>query len=170
MKGEVIGINSAKLASTEVEGMGYAIPVSRVSDIIEKLMNETTRSKVGDDQKSSIGITGITVTESVASVYGIPVASVSESSGAQLAGLRKGDVITEFDGKTITQIQELTDLLAYYPAGETVELTIQTLGSDNAYTEKTVSLTLGHAESTGSQAGAAELPGAGTQKDMGAIY
>lgn len=174
MKGEVIGINSAKLASTEVEGMGYAIPVSRVSDIIEKLMNETTRSKVGDDQKSSIGITGITVTESVTSVYGIPsgvyVASVSESSGAQLAGLRKGDVITEFDGKTITQIQELTDLLAYYPAGETVELTIQTLGSDNAYTEKTVSLTLGHAESTGSQAGAAELPGAGTQKDMGAIY
>ena len=174
MKGEVIGINSAKLASTEVEGMGYAIPVSRVSDIIEKLMNETTRSKVGDDQKSSIGITGITVTESVTSVYGIPsgvyVASVSEGSGAQLAGLRKGDVITEFDGKTITQIQELTDLLAYYPAGETVELTIQTLGSDNAYTEKTVSLTLGHAESTGSQAGAAELPGAGTQKDMGAIY
>ena len=68
MKGEVIGINSAKLASTEVEGMGYAIPVSRVSDIIEKLMNETTRSKVSEDQKSSIGITGITVTESVNSV------------------------------------------------------------------------------------------------------
>lgn len=174
MKGEVIGINSAKLASTEVEGMGYAIPVSRVSDIIEKLMNETTRSKVAEDQKSSIGITGITVTESVNSAYGIPsgvyVAGVSEGSGAQKAGLRKGDVITKFDGKTITQIQELTELLQYYPAGETVELTIQTIGSDNAYTEKTISVTLGHAVSAGSQSGSSGQPEANTQKDMSAFY
>ena len=174
MKGEVIGINSAKLASTEVEGMGYAIPVSRVSDIIEKLMNETTRSKVTEDQKSSIGITGITVTESVNSVYGIPsgvyVAGVTEGSGAEKAGLRKGDVITKFDGKNITQIQELTELLQYYPAGETVELTIQTIGSDNAYTEKTVSVTLGHAASSGSQSGSSGQPEANAQKDMSAFY
>lgn len=174
MKGEVIGINSAKLASTEVEGMGYAIPVSRVSDIIEKLMNETTRSKVTEEQKSSIGITGITVTESVNSAYGIPsgvyIAGVSEGSGAQKAGLRKGDVITKFDGKTITQIQELTQLLQYYPAGETVELTIQTIGSDNAYTEKTISVTLGHAVSAGSQSGSSGQPEANTQKDMSAFY
>lgn len=174
MKGEVIGINSAKLASTEVEGMGYAIPVSRVSDIIEKLMNETTRSKVTEDQKSSIGITGITVTESVNSVYGIPsgvyVAGVTEGSGAEKAGLRKGDVITKFDGKNITQIQELTELLQYYPAGETVELTIQTIGSDNAYTEKTVSVTLGHAVNSGSQSGSSEQPETNAQKDMSAFY
>lgn len=174
MKGEVIGINSAKLASTEVEGMGYAIPVTRVSDIIEKLMNETTRSKVTEDQKSSIGITGITVTESVNSAYGIPsgvyIAGVSEGSGAEKAGLRKGDVITKFDGKTITQIQELTELLQYYPAGETVELTIQTIGSDNAYTEKTISVTLGHAVSAGSQSGSSGQPEANTQKDMSAFY
>lgn len=174
MKGEVIGINSAKLASTEVEGMGYAIPVSRVSDIIEKLMNETTRSKVAEDQKSSIGITGITVTESVNSVYGIPsgvyIAGVTEGSGAEKAGLRKGDVITKFDGKNITQIQELTELLQYYPAGETVELTIQTIGSDNAYTEKTVSVTLGHAVNSGSQSGSSGQPEANAQKDMSAFY
>lgn len=174
MKGEVIGINSAKLASTEVEGMGYAIPVSRVSDIIEKLMNETTRSKVTEEQKSSIGITGITVTESVNSAYGIPsgvyIAGVSEGSGAPKAGLRKGDVITKFDGKTITQIQELTELLQYYPAGETVELTIQTIGSDNAYTEKMISVTLGHAVSAGSQSGSSGQPEANTQKDMSAFY
>ncbi|GAA6299891.1 S1C family serine protease [Eisenbergiella tayi] len=174
MKGEVIGINSAKLASTEVEGMGYAIPVSRVSDIIEKLMNETTRSKVSEDQKSSIGITGITVTESVNSVYGIPsgvyVAGVTEGSGAEKAGLRKGDVITKFDGKNITQIQELTELLQYYPAGETVELTIQTIGSDNAYTEKTVSVTLGHAVNSGSQSRSSGQPEANAQKDMSAFY
>ena len=174
MKGEVIGINSAKLASTEVEGMGYAIPVSRVSDIIEKLMNETTRSKVSEDQKSSIGITGITVTESVNSVYGIPsgvyVAGVTEGSGAEKAGLRKGDVITKFDGKNITQIQELTELLQYYPAGETVELTIQTIGSDNAYTEKMVSVTLGHAVNSGSQSGSSEQPETNAQKDMSAFY
>ena len=174
MKGEVIGINSAKLASTEVEGMGYAIPVSRVSDIIEKLMNETTRSKVTEDQKSSIGITGITVTESVNSVYGIPsgvyVAGVTEGSGAEKAGLRKGDVITKFDGKNITQIQELTELLQYYPAGETVELTIQTIGSDNAYTEKTVSVTLGHAVNSGSQSRSSGQPEANAQKDMSAFY
>lgn len=174
MKGEVIGINSAKLASTEVEGMGYAIPVSRVSDIIEKLMNKTTRSKVSEDQKSSIGITGITVTESVNSVYGIPsgvyVAGVTEGSGAEKAGLRKGDVITKFDGKNITQIQELTELLQYYPAGETVELTIQTIGSDNAYTEKMVSVTLGHAVNSGSQSGSSEQPETNAQKDMSAFY
>ena len=89
MDGEVIGINSAKLASTEVEGMGYAIPISRVSDIIETLMNETTRTKVSDAEKSSIGITGITVNEAINEAYDIPagvyVAEVTEGSGADEA-------------------------------------------------------------------------------------
>ena len=151
MKGEVIGINSAKMASTEVEGMGYAIPMSRVSDIIENLMNETTRTKVSADQKSSIGISGLTVNESVNSIYGIPsgvyVASVTPGSGADKAGIKKGYVITGFDGKTITQIQELTELLQYYPAGETVEITVKIPATGGTYTEKTLSVTLGAAES-----------------------
>ena len=152
MKGEVIGINSAKMASTEVEGMGYAIPMSRVSDIIENLMNETTRTKVSADQKSSIGISGLTVNESVNSIYGIPsgvyVASVTPGSGADKAGIKKGYVITGFDGKTITQIQELTELLQYYPAGETVEITVKIPATGGTYTEKTLSVTLGAAESS----------------------
>ena len=115
MKGEVIGINSAKLASTEVEGMGYAIPITRVSSIIEELMNETTRTKVADSQKSSIGIAGITVDSNINAAYGIPagvyVASVTPGSGAEAAGIRKGDVITKFDGKTVSTIQELKEKL-----------------------------------------------------------
>lgn len=160
MKGEVIGINSAKMASTEVEGMGYAIPMSRVSDIIETLMNETTRSKVSADQKSSIGITGLTVNESVNSIYGIPsgvyVAEVAEGSGADKAGIKKGYVITKFDSKTITEIQELTELLQYYPAGETVEITVKIPATGGTYSEKTLSVTLGSAQ--GTQNGKEEAP------------
>ncbi len=152
MNGEVIGINSAKMASTEVEGMGYAIPMSRVSDIIEKLMNETTRSKVTAAEKSNIGISGITVDESVNSVYGIPsgvyVANVTKGGAAEAAGIKKGDVITKFDGKTVSQIQELTELLQYYPAGETVEITLKTPGNGGVYEDKIVSVTLGHAQTS----------------------
>ena len=149
--GEVIGINSAKLASTEVEGMGYAIPISRVSDIIETLMNETTRTKVSDAEKSSIGITGITVNEAINEAYDIPagvyVAEVTEGSGADEAGIRQGDVITAFDGKEVTDIQQLQELLQYYSAGETVEVTLKTMG-DGGYVDKTVTLTLSHAANT----------------------
>ena len=151
MDGEVIGINSAKLASTEVEGMGYAIPISRVSDIIETLMNETTRTKVSDAEKSSIGITGITVNEAINEAYDIPagvyVAEVTEGSGADEAGIRQGDVITAFDGKEVTDIQQLQELLQYYSAGETVEVTLKTMG-DGGYVDKTVTLTLSHAANT----------------------
>jgi len=148
MKGEVIGINSAKIASNSVEGMGYAIPVSRVSNIIETLMNETTRTRVAESQRSSIGISGITVNESVSQTYGIPegvyVAEVTEGSGAEAAGIVRGEVITKFDGKAVTDISELQNLLQYYAAGETVEVTLK-VPNAGEYTEKTVSLTLGQA-------------------------
>lgn len=150
MNGEVIGINSAKMASTEVEGMGYAIPISKVSDIIETLMNETTRSKVTAAEQSSLGISGITVDPAVNQAYGIPtgvyVAAVTEGSSAQAADITKGSVITKFDGKTITDIGQLKDLLQYYAAGETVEVTLQIQGN-GGYSEKNVTLTLGHAAS-----------------------
>ena len=162
MNGEVVGINSAKLASTEVEGMGYAIPVSRVSDIIETLMNETTRTKVSDAEKSSIGITGITVNEAINQAYDIPagvyVAEVTEGSGAAEAGIRQGDVITAFDGREIADIQQLQELLQYYSAGETVEVALKTMG-DGGYVDKTVSLTLSHAADSSQAEGPSEESG-----------
>lgn len=148
MNGEVIGINSAKMASTEVEGMGYAIPVSRVSDIIETLMNETTRTKVAETQRANLGISGLTVTESVTQAYGIPagvyIAEVTEGGAAESAGILKGQVITKFDGKTVESIEGLKDLLQYYEAGENVEITLKVPGNGE-YTEQVVSITLGHA-------------------------
>ena len=154
MKGEVVGINSAKLASTEVEGMGYAIPVSRASSIISTLMNESTLTKVAENERGTLGITATTVPASVTEAYGIPtgvyVSEVTEGSGAQAAGLRRGDVITALDGRSVTDVSQLQELLQYYKAGQTVNLTVQSI-TDNAYAEKTVSLTLsGQADSDAS--------------------
>ena len=145
MQGEVIGINSAKLASTEVEGMGYAIPISRVSDIINTLMNETTLTIVDEADRGSIGITVTTVPESVTEAYGIPtgvyVSDVPAGSNAEAAGLRRGDVITALDGRSVTDVSQLQTLLQYYSAGQTVTLTVQSI-ENNAYTEKTITTTL----------------------------
>lgn len=153
MNGEVIGINSAKLASTEVEGMGYAIPISRVSDIIDNLMNQTTRTKVDSDKQGTIGIKGINVTSDVQEKYGLPegiyVSEVTSGSAADKAGITSGSVITKFDGKSVTDIESLQDLLQYYEAGETVELTLQVPDGDS-YKEKTVSITLGNKSDTSS--------------------
>lgn len=153
MNGEVIGINSAKLASTEVEGMGYAIPISRVSDIIDNLMHQTTRTKVDSDKQGTIGIKGINVTSDVQEKYNLPkgiyVSEVTSGSAAEKAGITSGSVITKFDGKSVTDIESLQDLLQYYKAGETVELTLQVPDSDS-YKEKTVSITLGSKSATSS--------------------
>lgn len=153
MNGEVIGINSAKLASTEVEGMGYAIPISRVSDIIDNLMNQTTRTKVDSDKQGTIGIKGINVTSDVQEKYNLPegiyVSEVTSGGAAEKAGITSGSVITKFDGKSVTDIESLQDLLQYYKAGETVELTLQVPDSDS-YKEKTVSITLGSKSATSS--------------------
>ena len=154
MKGEVVGINSAKLASTEVEGMGYAIPVSRASSIISTLMNESTLTKAAENERGTLGITATTVPASVTEAYGIPtgvyVSEVTEGSGAQAAGLRRGDVITALDGRSVTDVSQLQELLQYYKAGQTVNLTVQSI-TDSAYAEKTVSLTLsGQADSDAS--------------------
>ena len=153
MNGEVIGINSAKLASTEVEGMGYAIPISRVSDIIDNLMNQTTRTKVDSNKQGTIGIKGINVTSDVQEKYNLPegiyVSEVTSGSAAEKAGITSGSVITKFDGKSVTDIESLQDLLQYYKAGETVELTLQVPDSDS-YKEKTVSITLGSKSATSS--------------------
>lgn len=167
MNGEVIGINSAKLASTEVEGMGYAIPISRVSDIIDNLMNQTTRTKVDSDKQGTIGIKGINVTSDVQEKYNLPegiyISEVTSGSAAEKAGITSGSVITKFDGKSVTDIESLQDLLQYYKAGETVELTLQVPDSDS-YKEKTVSISLGSKSDTSSD-GNSQTNGNGNSND-----
>lgn len=154
MKGELVGINSAKIASSEVEGMGYAIPVSKVSEIIERLMNETTRDKVAEENRAALGISVTTVDDSINQTYGIPkgayVSKVSDDGAAKAAGILPGDVITAFDGKTVESSSGLTELMQYYAAGESVEVTLQT-PDNGSYTEKTVTVTLGQAQTTQSQ-------------------
>lgn len=151
MNGEVVGINSAKLASTEVEGMGYAISMNDAYDTIEELMNETTRTKVSDDEKASLGISGTGVSDEAAQTYGIPagvfVSQVTEGGAADQAGITANSIITAFDGKTVTDISELKNRLEYYKAGEQVEVTLQ-VSEGNGYTEKTVTVTLGKADSS----------------------
>ena len=152
MNGEVIGINSAKLASTEVEGMGYAIPMSRASDIIENLMNKTTREKVAEGEQGSLGIKGADVTSEAEEIYGLPkgvyISDVTQGSAAEKAGITPGSVLTKFDGESVTAISQLQNLLQYYKAGETVEVTLQVPGQNNSYEEKTVSITLGSSADT----------------------
>lgn len=151
MNGEVIGINSAKLASTEVEGMGYAIPVSRVSDIIENLMNEQTRTKVAAEDQGTIGIKCLDVSSQIQQAYNMPagvyISEVTSGSAAENAGLKSGYVLTSFDGHSITSTSELKSLLQYYSAGETVEVEVQ-VPDNGSYETKTFSLTLGTSTSS----------------------
>lgn len=146
MNGEVIGINSAKLASNEVEGMGYAIPVSRVSDIIENLMNEQTRTKVSSENQGTLGIKCLDVSSQIQQAYSMPagiyISEVTSGGAAEKAGLKSGYVLTSFDGHSVTSTNELKSLLSYYSAGETVEVEAQ-VPDNGSYETKTFSLTLG---------------------------
>ncbi len=151
MNGEVIGINSAKLASTEVEGMGYAIPISRVSDIIENLMNEQTRTKVATEDQGTIGIKCIDVSSQIQQAYNMPagiyISEVTSGGAAENAGLKSGYVLTSFDGHSVTSTSELKSLLQYYSAGETVDVEAQ-VQSNGSYETKTFTLTLGKSTSS----------------------
>lgn len=149
MQGRVIGINSAKAASNGVEGMGYAIPISYAEPILEDLMNKKTRTETVDESESAyIGITGEGVTSEATMLYGIPqgicVTSVGEGTPAEKAGIRKGDVITKFDGNGVSDMEGLRDLLAYYAAGETVKMTVKQ-AQNGEYVEEQVEITLGAA-------------------------
>lgn len=150
MNGRVIGINSAKAAENGVEGMGYAIPISNAEPILEDLMNRETRTEVVDDsERAYIGITGEAVSEEMSSLYGIPqgvyVTEVSEGSPAADAGLQRGDIITKFEGSSVTNMDQLKDQLQYYASGETVTLTISQ-AQDGEYQEQKVDVTLGALE------------------------
>ena len=145
MEGEVVGINSAKLASTEVEGMGYAIAISDVTDILENLMNETARNKLDDEDHGVLGIKGQTVDSQAVQLYGIPagvfVKKVTEGGAADKAGLKANSVITEFNGKAVSSIDQLSEYLSYYEPDEEVELTVQ-VPHGTSYKEETVKVTL----------------------------
>lgn len=145
MKGEVVGINSAKLASTEVEGMGYAIAISDVTDILQNLMNETSRDKLDDSEHGVLGIKGSSVSSEAVQMYGIPagvfVKEVTEGGAADKAGLKANSVITEFNGKTVSSIDQLSEYLSYYEPDEEVELTVQ-VPHGTSYKEETVKVTL----------------------------
>ena len=145
MNGEVVGINSAKLASTEVEGMGYAIAISDVTDIIENLMNETPREKLDDADHGVLDIKGASVSSEAVQMYGIPagvfVSEVTEDGAADKAGLKENNIITKFAGKKVSSIDQLIGYLSYYKPGEEVELTIE-VQTDSGYKEKTVQVTL----------------------------
>ena len=145
--GEVIGINSAKINSSAVEGMGFAIPISDASDVIQNLMNKETRSKVSDEERGYLGIKGYDVSEEGAQMYNMPtgvyVKEVMSGGGAEKAGLTKGSIITGFEGSSISSMSSLQEQLQYYKAGEEVTLTVQIQDKNGEYTEKDIKVTLG---------------------------
>ena len=145
--GEVIGINSAKINSSAVEGMGFAIPISDASDVIQNLMNKETRSKVSDEERGYLGIKGYDVSEEGAQMYNMPtgvyVKEVMSGGGAEKAGLTKGSIITGFEGSSISGMSSLQEQLQYYKVGEEVTLTVQIPDKNGEYTEKDIKVTLG---------------------------
>ena len=176
MKGEVIGINSAKYASDQVEGMGFAIPMAKAQSIIENLMNQETRDKLTSDY-GFLNITGEDVSSDVAEMYSIPegvyVSGTTDGGAAANAGIQKGDIITKLGNTTITSISQLKEELQYYKAGETVEITLQRNTDNKGYQEQTVKVTLDNASeqsntttsqsnSSQSQSGSQTVPGYGS--------
>lgn len=153
MNGEVIGINSVKFSSEEVEGMGYAIPISDVESIIGDLMNKVTRDKVEEGKTGYLGVSCISVDSEVSQMYDLPmgvyVKSVVEGGAADRAGIRAGDVIVKLDGSSVSSSEELIEALEYYEAGETVDLIVKT--RDSGYQEQTITVTLISKEQAGIQ-------------------
>ena len=150
MSGQLVGINSAKYSDTSVEGMGYAIPVDDVVDIIENLMNRQVRTeKAAEGEQGFLGISGQDVTSEVSQAYDMPkgiyITSVETGSAAERAGLQKGDIITKFDGTSVSALADLKEQIAYYKTGEQVEITYSTQ-ENGQYVEKIVTVTLGQSK------------------------
>ncbi len=146
-KGEVIGINTAKIAVSAVEGIGYAIPVSDAGETITELMSRETRTKVPEGRQGMIGIQGVDVTADSAQMYNMPtgvyISEVTRGGGAEKAGLSKGSVITHLGGIRVNDMGSLKEQLQYYQVGETVEVTVQIPAADGEYKEEKVEVTLG---------------------------
>ena len=139
--------HAAKYSSTDVEGVGYAIPISKVQDIISSLMTKRTRGEAVEEGKEGyLGIQGFTVEDSMVKQLGMPsgifVSGIIEGGAASKTDLREKDIITKFDDQTVRTMASLQELLKYYKEGETVNMTVQSL-TDGEYVERTVEITLG---------------------------
>lgn len=149
VKGEVIGINSSKIADYVIEGMGYAIPISTAKPIIEDLMQKETRKKVPEEERAFLGIAGTDVSEEATVQYEMPegvyVKNVLENTAADEAGILKGDIIMYIDGEKITHMQELQGMLEYYAAGTEIEVVLMRQ-SNGEYKERTIDVMLGYKE------------------------
>lgn len=146
MQGQVIGINSAKYSSTEVEGMGYAIPITKAQDIIDTLMTKKTRTQVADDDQGYLGIQCKNIDAATSQQLGMPqgvfIYKIVEGGAASQSDLREKDIITKFDGQGIRTYDDLTNMLKYYKDGTTVTITVQSL-ENGQYVERNVDITLG---------------------------
>lgn len=146
MQGEVIGINAAKYSSTEVEGMGYAIPISKAQEIINELITLRTRVVVEESKQGYLGIQTQNIDENAANMFGMPkgiyVYKIVEGGAAANSDLREKDIITKFDGQTVRTMVNLKEMLTYYEGGDTVTLTVQSL-ENGQYVERKVEVTLG---------------------------
>ena len=162
--GEVIGINSVKYSSEEVEGMGYAIPISKAVPIINDLMN---REQLAESEQGYLGIRGKDITEDVAEVYSMPegiyVGEVTDGSPADKGGILSGDIITKMDDKTVKTLEELQEFLTYTKAGTVVTVTVMEL-DDGEYQEKNLQVTLGHKSRSAAASSATEAPSAQDQQ------
>lgn len=147
MNGEVIGINSNKIANYVIEGMGYAIPITTAKPIIQKLMIQETKKKLPESERAFLGISGTDVSQEAISRYNMPagvyIAQVVEDTGASYAGIQSGDILVSFDSNAITQMTQLQELLKYYAAGTTVDVAVMRQ-SDGGYRRIEISVTLGH--------------------------
>lgn len=146
LNGNVIGINAAKNASTEVEGMGFAIPISKAQEILNNLMTKKTREAVGESAQGYLGIQGTNIDANASKEYGMPVGiyvyKIVEGGAAANSDLKEKDIITKFDGQSVTNMEELKQMLTYYEGGSTVSLTVQSL-VNGSYVEHEVQITLG---------------------------
>lgn len=145
-EGEVMGISSVKLSTTSVEGMGYAISVSSVKEVIEELSLMTAKEKYSEDERGYLGVTGVTISSQISQEYGYPegvlVRTVAENSGADNAGIIKNDIIKSVDGETVETFDGLREMMSYYKAGEEVEVVYYRLNDKGEYEENTVTITL----------------------------
>ncbi len=165
MQGELIGINEAKSSTTQsgttVDGIGFAIPINKAENSLKDLMSLPTREKVDESQASYIGITGEDVSSDISQIYGMPVGvvvtSVVDDGPAKDAGIMKGDIITELDGRTVSNMDQLKNVLSYYAAGETVDIVVQRADSGE-YKAQTLTITLGSAQEANSNASSQSAP------------
>ena len=171
MKGEVIGINAAKYSSTDVEGIGYAIPISKAQEILSTLMTQRTKNQtVAEGEEGYLGIQGLTVDDSMVKQQDMPagvfVYGIIDGGAAANSDLRKRDIIVKFDGQSVKSMAALQDLLKYYKAGETVELGVKSL-ENGEYVDRTVTITLGTKATLGQDAQNGNSQNNGSQNGNG---